>query len=589
MAIGKGWRNQRTPFGGSTPRGNPGVTSSGPYRTLTGMGEGSHPRPSTTRRQGRPRPAKQTGSPLTDGSGTTLPTAAPGPSAATATTAATTEARATAATTDGEVSATESRASQAKSAVADQESSTPSAKPRAKRTTRTAAQPGKQRARKRASAPKAASVEPAVAAPAAVPASRRAPARRTGAKTSSRSGTATKTRALARGTARPQVLPAKPRLPRAGKTVLDGLGVPVFGARHGSVERVDWSSLAADYRRHPVLSYLRRRRWVYATATTDRLLIALAVVDGGVTGTAFCMITDLRTGQTIIDSSRPGGVKPLVHVGDQPAQGLNANYRLPGTEYRIAREPDSNEVRIAIRLRSTAESLPGLRWIPGIRRIPVARDLPTASTAPWVDVDLTLEPTVAPPLTAISKVDADGGLVTSTVKTAAMNAWGTVTIHGSDPEEAPHTLSLDAGTGGMDYTNGFLPRRTSWRWAYTTGRLGDGRLFGLNLVSEFSGIGDAATENAVWLDGALVPIDPRVRVIFDRRDPHRPWTVRTVDGSLHLHFAPLAVHDEALNLGVLRSRFVQPTGLYSGHIMVEGERIVLDRMPGVIEDQDILW
>ncbi len=363
----------------------------------------------------------------------------------------------------------------------------------------------------------------------------------------------------------------------------------MFGARHGSVDMVDWSTLHEDHRRHPLVSFLRHRRWIYATAATDRLFVVVAVVDGGVSGTAFCMITDLQTGETIANSSRPGAARPLVHVADHPMEGLAASYRLPGTEYRMQRERGSTETRISVRLRTTTESLPGLRWIPGIARIPGVRDLPTASSRPWLDIDLTLEPTVAAPLTAVSKVQADGGLVTSTVKTAAMNTWGTVTVHGPDPEDPPQTLSLDGGTGGMDYTNGFLPRHTAWQWASTTGRLDDGRLFGLNLVSQFSGIGDEANENAAWLDGALVPLDPAVRVLFDKNDLMKPWTVRTVDGAVHLRFQPLAVHREGLNLGVIRSRFVQPTGLFSGHLMIEGERIVIDRMPGVVEDQDIHW
>lgn len=399
---------------------------------------------------------------------------------------------------------------------------------------------------------------------------------------------ATKSRTRA-SKARPQVLPPKPRLPRSGKRVLDGVGTPVFGARHGAVDLVDWSALADEHRPSPINTALRRRRWIYATAATERHLIVVAVVDAGVSGTAFCMVTDLVTGEQVVDSSRPGALRPLFHVGDQPLAGLTATYRLPGTDYRISTEPGRNEIRIQVRLRRTSQSLPGLRYLPGIKRIPIARDLPTASSQPWVEVDFTLEPTVAPALTAVTPVSAHGGLVTSTTKTAAMNAWGTVTVHGEVPDSAPRTISLDGGTGGMDYTNGFLPRHTHWRWAYSTGRLSDGRLFGLNLVSDFSGIGDNSCENAVWLDGALVPLDPRVRVQYDPDDLHQPWTVRALDGSVDLRFEPLAVHDEGLNLGVLRSKFIQPTGHYTGHVTVEGERIEIDRMPGVIENQDVIW
>lgn len=393
----------------------------------------------------------------------------------------------------------------------------------------------------------------------------------------------------ARTRRKPTVLPPKPQLPKAGKRVLDGVGAPVFGPRHGAVELVDWSQLHEDYRRNPLVSFLRHKRWVYALASTDELLVAVAVVDAGPTGTAFCMVTDLATGETIASSTRPGGSKPLVSVNDYPMDGLQARYRLPGTEYAVWREPGSNETNVRVRLRGTGDSLPGLRWVPGLSQVPGLRSLPTASTRPWLDIDLNLESTVAPPLTAVTAVDADGGLVTSTMKSAAMNAWGTVTLHPEDPDEAPRTLQLDGGTGGLDYTNGFLPHHTAWRWAYTTGRLGDGRLFGLNLVSGFSGIGDNATENAAWLDGVLVPLSPQVRVLVDKHDLRKPWTVRTVDGSVHLRFEPLAIHRHGLNLGVMRSRFVQPTGLFTGHVIVDGERVAIERMPGVVENQDVLW
>ena len=40
---------------------------------------------------------------------------------------------------------------------------------------------------------------------------------------------------------------------------------------------------------------------------------------------------------------------------------------------------------------------------------------------------------------------------------------------------------------------------------------------------------------------------------------------------------------------LVKSRFVQPVGLFRGHVKVQGERYPFERVPGVTEDQEILW
>ena len=60
-------------------------------------------------------------------------------------------------------------------------------------------------------------------------------------------------------------------------------------------------------------------------------------------------------------------------------------------------------------------------------------------------------------------------------------------------------------------------------------------------------------------------------------------------GRVRLRFEPVAAHDERIDLKVLRSLFIQPVGHFSGEIDVDGRTYVLDRLPGVVEDQDIVW
>ena len=48
-------------------------------------------------------------------------------------------------------------------------------------------------------------------------------------------------------------------------------------------------------------------------------------------------------------------------------------------------------------------------------------------------------------------------------------------------------------------------------------------------------------------------------------------------------------HRDVRDLLVLRSRFIQPLGFFAGRLRIRGEEIALSELPGVTEDQDMLW
>ena len=58
---------------------------------------------------------------------------------------------------------------------------------------------------------------------------------------------------------------------------------------------------------------------------------------------------------------------------------------------------------------------------------------------------------------------------------------------------------------------------------------------------------------------------------------------------LDLTFTPGAMHEQCMNLGLIRSRFYQPVGLYRGVMRLGGKEYRLEDVPGVAEDQDVLW
>jgi len=307
---------------------------------------------------------------------------------------------------------------------------------------------------------------------------------------------------------------------------------------------------------------IRTKSWVYLVAATPEIAVTSALVNGAVTGSGFLMVTDLRTGEVIADTSRKGA---LATVNDAPGDGLRAAYRLPGTRYALRR--DGDEIRFRASVGRSIASLPG-------------------RSTPWIEVDLTLTES-GTGITAISEVEhGEQSSVSVTGKTSGLAVVGDVVVHGQGSSRA---FSLAGGLGGYDYTKGMLPRNTAWRWAYGTGRLASGTVLGFNLSEGFSGVGERTHENAVWIDGHPSALDARTRFEFDRGEVMRPWRVTTKDGTVRLRFDPVAAHNEYLDVKAVRSLFIQPVGHFSGEIDVDGRTHVLDRLPGVVEDSEILW
>jgi hypothetical protein len=313
----------------------------------------------------------------------------------------------------------------------------------------------------------------------------------------------------------------------------------------------------------PVSQFLRHKRWMYTFAATDEIIITCIIVDAGPTGTTFVTVADRRTGRLLADVSRPGGVRPLMSVNDRPGEGHASRYRMPGSDVSMRTEDGVLRVRAKI---GSPIGLPALG-------------------KPAIDLDLTFDIGAAPALTVISELQTEPPSVSTTGKNATLPVTGTVVVRLGG---FVHRFAVN-GLGGFDYTSGHLPRNTRWRWAFFTGRLPDGRPIGMNLTSQFSGLHGACRENSVWLDGGLYALDPDASIEYDAEDPAKPWHVSTADGDVELEFLPIGVHRESLNLGVIRSNFLQPVGEFTGTLRLDGEELAIDGLPGVVENQDTLW
>lgn len=139
--------------------------------------------------------------------------------------------------------------------------------------------------------------------------------------------------------------------------------------------------------------------------------------------------------------------------------------------------------------------------------------------------------------------------------------------------------------GHHDFSAGYMRRETFWNWACLSGRAG-GHDLGVNVSC---GVNETSySENCVWLDGAMVPVE-LAQFDYERDNPHSPWRVRTADGSVDLTFTPAGLHTERLNLGLFATRFLQFFGQFSGTVRVNGAVIPVDHLWGFVEDQYAKW
>jgi Protein of unknown function (DUF2804) len=145
-----------------------------------------------------------------------------------------------------------------------------------------------------------------------------------------------------------------------------------------------------------------------------------------------------------------------------------------------------------------------------------------------------------------------------------------VRVHGV-VRAAGRTFELDGDDGFIDDSAGYHARHTAWRWSAGVGRTDDGRRVAWNLVD---GVHDGTTsERTLWIDGEPRELPPQEFAADLSRVGE-------------LDFREWSVRESRVNLLVMRSRYRQPFGEFSGRLpgglrLAEGY--------GVMEEHDVLW
>jgi len=166
---------------------------------------------------------------------------------------------------------------------------------------------------------------------------------------------------------------------------------------------------------------------------------------------------------------------------------------------------------------------------------------------------------------------------------SACPASGALEIGG---EKLEFTPGRDVGL--LDYHKAYYPRSTFWRWATFATIDTNGNLLGVNLTHNVIKDDERFNENCVWHGNSITPVGA---ARFDiPRDPMQPWRIRTTDGAVELELTPQGLRREHVNLGLARTVYNQPYGLYSGTLVDSaGKRYVVERAFGLAEDHVATW
>ncbi|GGC69199.1 DUF2804 domain-containing protein [Undibacterium terreum] len=332
------------------------------------------------------------------------------------------------------------------------------------------------------------------------------------------------------------------QLMTAPASLLDARGQPQFGKFSGQIAQCDWTGLSAPYQRSGPWRYFHHKRWQYVALATEELFCGIAIVDLGWINTAFAYAFDRKQGKEVGSFSQDGLPGLTANVGDRPAAGAASSFRFLANSIDYRHMAGTDVYRLQLRCGA----------------FEIDAELDAGSAAPFL---LALGPIA-------------GGAAHATQKSSGMPMRGVVKASGK-------SYMLDSGVASFDYSNGFLARETSWRWASA-----HALDMGFNLQAGYFG----TQENVLWLDGNLISLG-QASFQFDASNPMSPWHIRTDDGLLDLHFQPEGFRRENKDLLIAASRYLQPVGSFNGWVKASHDaepRLVRD-LVGVTEDHFSRW
>jgi hypothetical protein len=302
------------------------------------------------------------------------------------------------------------------------------------------------------------------------------------------------------------------------------------------------------------LRRLRLKEWVHIALIHHEWYLSLALVDLGFLGTSWLHLFNRRTGEAFEHGRklRPGRFHAPENVWDH-----SAKIETPGYRVRVHHHLDRQVHRFDINVKEKGQR-------PAVVGAVLLHEDP-ARTQPLV-VMLPLGPNR--PMFS---------------QKSACPVTGALDVGGEKVEFAP-----DKHVGLLDYHKAFYPRSTFWKWGTFATIDAAGSLLGVNLTHNVIADDTRFNENCIWHGNRLTLL--RAARFDIPKDRMQPWRIHTEDSRVDLELVPQGQRRERVNLGLVKSAYDQPYGLYSGTLIdSEGRRHKVEKAFGLAEDHASTW
>lgn len=289
----------------------------------------------------------------------------------------------------------------------------------------------------------------------------------------------------------------------------------------------------------------RLKEWCYAAVSSERLFVAVGLVQLGYVANAFAYVVDRQRPSRALEYEAMSLLGRGLDFSPSSTEGAT-EWRHRGAEICVRFERGWN-VRLNVPLDNGHTLRGGFRMEPAESSLALLHDL-------------------------------GGGRPAYTHKSAGLRATGSLQL-------GDEAIDLGEANGLMDWTRSLAARETRWKWASFAGTSGERRV-GLNLSAEvYDDAAGNSRENAIFVDGEVQALGG-VAFEIGREPGVDDWRIRSRKGDeVSLDFRPLGARAQHLDLHVVRSHFVQPYGLFRGRV---GD-IEIDDVFGIVEDHQSVW